>query len=86
MTKAVFVFRTKTEVFEFADELRARGIPAGTVGTPKEARIGCGLAVSTEARFLSVAKKIATSGGYGGFYGIFLVERSDKKTSTTRVY
>ena len=85
MTKAVFVFRTKTEVFEFADELRSRGIPAGTVGTPKEARIGCGLAVSTEARFLSVAKKIAI-GGYGGFYGIFIVERYDAKTKTTRVY
>ena len=82
--KAVFVFRSKTEVFEFAERLKQRSIPAGTVGTPKEARIGCGLSVRTDLGFVGEAKKIAVT--FDGFYGIFLIERTPNRSSVTRIY
>ena len=85
MKKAVFVFRNKTEVFRLIDELNAYGVRAGTTGTPKEAKIGCGIAVETELSKLMLAKRIISSGNYQGYYGAFTIERVGGRTITARV-
>ena len=43
MKWAVATFRSKTEVFEFIDLMEQEGVFVSTVGTPKEARIVCGI-------------------------------------------
>lgn len=85
MKKAVIVFRTKTEVFRLIDELYAYGIRAATTSTPKEAGIGCGIAVETDLIRVPVVRRIIAGGGYGGYYGIFSVERFPTRTVTTRI-
>ena len=85
MKKALFVFRNKTEVFRLLDELAAFGVRAGTTGTPKEAKIGCGIAVETDISKLPLAKRIISSGNYQGFFGAFTIERASGRTITTKI-
>ena len=79
------VFRTKTEVFSLIEKLNSLGIKALTTGTPKEAGIGCGIAVRTDAVHSSVVRRIVLSGGYEGFFGIYLIETDGLRTSKTRM-
>lgn len=85
MKKAVFVFRNKTEVFRLLDDLYAYGVRASTTGTPKEAKIGCGIAVEIDISKIALAKRIVQSGNYRGYYGAFTVERVGERTITTRI-
>lgn len=85
MKKAVVVFRSKTEVFDFIGALAEKSVVAGTTGTPKEARIGCGIAAEVELRHLPVARSLVNSGRFKGFYGIFVIERTGNRISTIRV-
>ena len=81
----IIVFRTKTEVFSLIQALEKKGISAATTGTPKEAGIGCGIAVKTDALNLNAVKRIVLSGGYDGFFGIYAVATDGVRTSKTRV-
>lgn len=85
MKKAVVVFRSKTEVFEFIEALAEKHIVAGTTGTPKEARIGCGIAADLEIRHLPVARSLVRSKNFKGYYGIFIIEKINNRVSTIRV-
>ena len=80
----IVVFRSKTDVFTLIGALNSLGISASTAGTPKEAEIGCGIAVRTEYRHLGTVKSLI-SVGYDSFYGIYLVESSGLRTSRTRI-
>ena len=79
------VFKTKTEVFSLIGQLNLTGISASTTGTPKEAGIGCGIAVKTDFRHLNTIKRIIDAGGYKGFFGIYLIVTDGLRTSKTRI-
>ena len=85
MKKIIVVFRSKTEVFGYMDALSERGIPADITGTPKEAGIGCGIAVEVDYGFAARARDIAREKGFRGFYGIFVEERSGARRSLRRL-
>ena len=85
MKRLIVVFRSKTDVFGYMEELADRGIPSGTTGTPKEARIGCGIAVDLDHRYLADPRVISLARRFGGFYGVFVVERIADRVSTSRL-
>ena len=82
---AIIVFRAKTDVFSLIVALNSYGVAASTTGTPKEARIGCGIAVKTEVRAIGTALEIINGGGYDSFYGIYRTKTAGGRTSRTRV-
>lgn len=85
MKKAIVVFKSKTEVFRFMEEIRSRGAAASTVGTPAQAKIGCGISVKIDYGYLPLAKKIIAGGGYGAFYGIYAVTTAGGRTETVKI-
>ena len=52
------VFRSRAHSLNYAERLQTYGVPAVTVPTPKEARIGCGLCVRFDARYFPRAQAI----------------------------
>ena len=85
MTEYIFVFRSKTDVFNFYENLRERGIPVSTVGTPKEAGIGCGLAVKTGAQNYISAKSVLYALRPTSFYGVYQTIRRGERVSTSKI-
>lgn len=85
MKIAIVVFKSKTQVFKFIDQLRERGISATTAPTPSQARIGCGISAKIDARYVSLAKQIIASGEYSGFYGIYQITRVGGRTETVKI-
>ncbi len=85
MKNIIIVFKSKTEVFEFCDLMNARGATTVTVGTPREARIGCGISAKTDARNLSLAISVLNENNFGGFFGIYSVVSVGGRTSKTKI-
>ena len=68
------VFRSRTHSLDYVERLHRYGVDASTVPTPKEARIGCGLCVSFDARLLPRAQAILKTGNYSSFKGFYKKE------------
>ena len=68
------VFRSRAHSLDYAERLNNYGITATTVPTPKEAKIGCGLCVKFDLRFLVRAKAILKTGRYSSFKGFYKME------------
>ena len=85
MKWAVATFRSKTEVFEFIDLMEQEGVFVSTVGTPKEARIGCGISAKFSSVYIGKAQKIIRNGFFSGFYAIFLYSSEGGKTTSARI-
>ena len=86
MTKnLIIVFRSKTEVFGFIDEMNNAGAFATTTGTPKEAKIGCGISVKTDARNLKTVISILNERRFDGFFGVYSSVGAGGRTSRTRL-
>ncbi len=85
-TKIICVFRSKTDLFAFIDTMKSYGALVFTVGTPKEAKIGCGISARFDERYLFLAKKILKSGEYPSFYGVYKVKRVGIRTTTELIY
>lgn len=81
----VVVFRSKTEVLDYIERLLILGVKATPTGTPKEAKIGCGIAAKLNARHLGVAQKVLAEGGYQGFFAIYSVVTDGLRTSRMRI-
>ena len=45
MTEVLAVFRSRSQAIDCNARLKAAGIPANLINTPREANIGCGLSV-----------------------------------------
>ena len=84
MKKIIVVFRSKTEVFEYVDALNENGISSAIVGTPKEARIGCGIAVELDYRYIASGFILSAARRFKGFYGIFAATRKGDRVSVSR--
>jgi hypothetical protein len=68
------VFRSRAHSLNYAERLQAYGVPAVTVPTPKEARIGCGLCVRFDARYFLRAQAILKTARYASFKGFYKMD------------
>ncbi len=74
------VFRSRAHSLEYAERLNAYGVPAVTVSTPKEAKIGCGLCVRFDARYFVRAQAILKTGRYASFKGFYKTDFVNGRT------
>ena len=56
MTEILAVFRSRSQAIDCNARLRAAGIAANLVNTPREANIGCGLSVKIPQQLLDKAR------------------------------
>ena len=63
------VFKSRSETLGFISLLRANGVPASAMATPKEAGVGCGLSARFEEVFFSRARNVLARKRYGSFAG-----------------
>ncbi|MBE7085481.1 MAG: DUF3343 domain-containing protein [Clostridiales bacterium] len=68
------VFRSRAQSLDYGQKLNVYGIPATTMPTPKEAKIGCGLCVRFDARYLTRARAILKTVGYSTFKGFYRLD------------
>ena len=68
------VFRSRAHSLNYAERLNGYGVSATTVPTPKEAKIGCGLCVRFDARYLVRARAILKTGKYTSFKGFYKID------------
>ncbi len=68
------VFRSRAHSLDYLERLHRYGVDASTAPAPKEARIGCGLCVSFDARQLPRAQAILKTGKYPSFKGFYKKE------------
>ena len=73
MTEVLAVFRSRSQAIDCNARLRAMGIPAGIVNTPREANIGCGLSVKIPDKMFPRARSIVFAAKYSAFYGFLRV-------------
>ena len=84
MKKYVAVFRSRTDVLSFIENLRKHGVYAIAVQTPKEAKVGCGISAEFSPAGISVAKRLLETGAYPSFFGFFIIEKRGKTVTATR--
>ena len=77
------VFRSRTHSLAYAERLESYGVPAATVPTPKEARIGCGLCVRFDARYFVRAQAVMRIGQYSSFKGFYKMDFVGGRLSLT---
>ena len=77
------VFRSRAHSLNYAERLNGYGVSATTVPTPKEAKIGCGLCVRFDARFLVRARAILKTGRYASFKGFYKIDYIGGRTVVT---
>ncbi len=85
MISCVAVFRSKPDVFSFLNMLRLGGVACSTTGTPKEAGIGCGIAVRFPLSALDLAKRILARNNFSSFYAIFKIAKEGNRSSLSRI-
>lgn len=64
------VFRSRAQTLEFISVLKANGIPAQAVNTPREANVGCGISARFEDVFLTRVRFFLGKKRYSSFSGI----------------
>ena len=74
MTEILAVFRSRSQAIDCNARLRAAGIAANLVNTPREANIGCGLSVKIPQNLLPRARTIILSARYSAFYGFYTMQ------------
>jgi hypothetical protein len=77
------VFRSRAHSLNYAERLQTYGVPAVTVPTPKEARIGCGLCVRFDARYFPRAQAILKTARYTSFKGFYKMDFFGGRISLT---
>lgn len=66
------IFRSRAQALEYISALRAGGVPAQAVGTPREAGVGCGVSAKFDEAFLSRARLALTKRQYTSFSGFMI--------------
>ena len=64
------VFRSRAQALDFHSALKTAGVPAQAISTPREARVGCGISVKFDERFLSRARFVLGGKRYSAFSGL----------------
>ncbi len=63
------VFRSRAQTLEYISVLKAGGVPAQAVNTPKEAGVGCGISAKFEEAFFPRARACLAKKQYSSFSG-----------------
>ncbi len=79
------VFRSRAHSLNYAEKLQTYGVPAVTVPTPKEARIGCGLCVRFDARYYPRAQALLKMERYSSFKGFYKMEYFGSQLTLTLI-
>ena len=74
MTETLAVFRSRSQAMDCIMRLKANGINAQLINTPKEANVGCGLSVKFSHSGASRAKNVIAKARYSAFYGYMKIE------------
>ena len=64
------VFKSRAQTLEFISVLKASGIPAQAVNTPREAGVGCGISAKFDEGFLSRVRLCLARRPYSSYVGI----------------
>ena len=64
------VFRSRAQALDFSAALKTAGVPAQAIATPREARVGCGISIKFDDRFVSRARAVLGGKGYSAFSGL----------------
>jgi hypothetical protein len=82
MTQLLAVFRSRSQATDAVNFIKARGIYATLVNTPKDAHIGCGLSVAFNDADYGKVKHILSTRHYSAFYGYLLYSPYYQKNYT----
>ncbi len=63
------VFRSRAQSLDFLARVKAAGVSAQAVSTPKEAGVGCGVSVKFEEAFYPKARRVLAGRQYSAFAG-----------------
>ena len=80
------VFRSRAHSLDYAQRLMSYGVAATTVPTPKEAKIGCGLCVRFDARYIVRAQAVLKAGKYATFKGFYKTDFVNGRMTVTPYY
>ena len=64
------VFRSRSQTLDFISVLKAGGVPAQAVNTPREAGVGCGISAKFEEPFLNRVRYHLDKKRYSSFSGL----------------
>lgn len=76
MYEIIAIFRSRSQAIDCNAKLKAAGIAAELINTPKEANIGCGLSVKFTKNAAERARYIIHKSNYSAFYGFFIMNRT----------
>ena len=79
------VFRSRTQVLEFIDGMKANGINCVAVNTPSQAHVGCGISAKFNPSYIPYARKVIFADGLNTFYGFYRVEQTGFRTTVTKI-
>ncbi len=68
----IAVFRSRNQAMDYGRRLKNFYVPSDISTAPKEANIGCGLAVKFDSAYIQKAKSVIRLGGYSEFRGFFV--------------
>ena len=74
MEYAVVAFRSRSHTIKFYNITLSQGLRTEIVNTPKEAGVGCGLAVKCSLADLARVKTAVRLSGLSSFAGVFSVK------------
>lgn len=85
MTEVLAVFRSRSQAIDCNARLRALGVPASLINTPREANIGCGLSIKVPLSALGRVRLIIKNANYSAFYGYFGMQTNYGRTVFGRI-
>ena len=68
------VFRSRAQALSCLSRIRAAGIVAAAVSTPREAHVGCGISLRVSAGDLSRVRRALSGMNCSAFVGFFRLE------------
>ncbi|HBN12012.1 MAG TPA: hypothetical protein DD415_00175 [Clostridiales bacterium] len=74
MTEILAVFRSRSQAMDCNARLRAMGIAANLINTPREANVGCGLSLKIPPSSFERAKILIRKCNYSAFYGFLRMQ------------
>lgn len=85
LKKGVAVFKSRSQVMSFVENMNSLGAECRLISTPKEAHLGCGVSAEFSLSQFALAKAIVGKIRYNSFYGFFLIEKRGSRTTTVRI-
>lgn len=78
------LFRSRSELYSFANILKSYGVCYGIVGTPHSLTVSCSLAVRINQQDLAICKNILSRRYFATFTNIFEITESSNNPAVIR--